>query len=85
MQKNEESGKIPKKEIGENNINKKQLDYYEKALQYIKTEYVKIFDLRYSAKKNITVIQGDLHPGHNFMSDSPERTVKFENFVLGEE
>jgi transcriptional regulator with XRE-family HTH domain/tetrahydromethanopterin S-methyltransferase subunit G len=63
--KAEEAGKIPKvvNENWFNNITEKELDYYEEALKFLKTEYVKLIDERFGAGKNITVTHGDLHPG----------------------
>ena len=77
--KDEEAGKIPKDGglCGKNNITKKQLDYYDEALKYLKTEYPKLIDTRYNAGKNITVIHGDLHPGNTMMSKDSDRQVKF--------
>ena len=77
--KDEETGKIPKDGgiCGKNNITKKQLDYYDEALQYLKTEYPKLIESRYHAGKNITVIHGDLHPGNTMMSKNSDRQVKF--------
>ena len=77
--KDEENGKIPKDGgiCGKNNITENQLDYYEKAIQYLKTEYVKLIDSRYNTEKNITVIHGDLHPGNTMMSKDVDRQVKF--------
>ena len=75
--KNEEAGNIAKEGIGTNNITAAQLDYYIHAAEYLKTEYVKLIDLRFHAGKNITVIHGDLHPGSTFVSKTADRTVKF--------
>lgn len=62
--KAEESGKIPKVVNGNwfNNITEKELDYYEEALTFLKTEYIKLIDNRFNEGKNITIIHGDLHP-----------------------
>ncbi|MDD4496393.1 MAG: helix-turn-helix domain-containing protein [Eubacteriales bacterium] len=77
--KDEEAGKIPKDggECGKNNITKKQLDYYDEALQYLKKEYVNLIDSRFNAGKNITIIHGDLHPGQILMPKSADRQIKF--------
>ncbi|HCA29270.1 MAG TPA: hypothetical protein DEP23_06780 [Ruminococcaceae bacterium] len=77
--KDEESGKIPKNGgiCGKNNITEKQLDYYNKALQYLKTEYVNLINSRFNAGKNITIVCGDLHPGHILISKSADRQIKF--------
>jgi transcriptional regulator with XRE-family HTH domain/tetrahydromethanopterin S-methyltransferase subunit G len=75
--KAEESGKIPKVvyENWFNNITKKELDYYEEALKFLKTEYVKLIDGRFNAGKNITVIHGDLHPGRIWMFRDSNRAA----------
>ena len=75
--RSEETGQIAKEGIGTNNITSAQLDYYTQALEYLKTEYVKLIDSRFHAGKNITVIHGDLHPGNTFVSKSADRKVKF--------
>lgn len=77
--KEEESGKIPKDGgiCGENNITKKQLDYYDEALKYLKTEYISLIDSRFQPGKNITIICGDLHPGNILISKSEDRQIKF--------
>ncbi|MDF2686295.1 MAG: hypothetical protein K0S55_1476 [Clostridia bacterium] len=55
----------------------KHFEYYEYALKYLREEYVKLFDSRFHAGKNITVILGDLHPGNVFMSRSEDRDIRF--------
>lgn len=80
--KDEEAGKITKDggELGKNNISKKELDYYEEALQYLKKEYVNLIDSRFNLGENITIIHGDLHPGHILISKSADRQIKFTGF-----
>lgn len=75
----EEAGKIPKTGVadGANVITKKEFDYYEAALQFLKTEYVKLVDERFNAGKNITVIHGNLHPGNTMVSKLPDKKVVF--------
>lgn len=77
--KDEEAGKIPKDSgvCGINNITDTQLDYYSKALEYLKNEYIKLIDTRFNTGKNITIVCGDLHPGHILISKSADRQVKF--------
>ena len=60
----EELGEIPKvaNKNWHNNITEKELDYYETALKFLKTEYVKLIENRFGNGKNITIIHGDLHP-----------------------
>jgi thiamine kinase-like enzyme len=82
---NEESGKIPKADIGENNITAAQLDYFEEALKTLKEEYPKLIESRFHTGKNITIIHGDLHPGNIFLKQSPYhpdnvRTIEFDEF-----
>ena len=73
----EKSGKIPKEWYGQNNaITDAQLDYFDEALKYLKSEYVKLIDTRFYAGKNITVIHGDLHPGQLAISKDG-KNVKF--------
>ena len=77
--KDEESGNIPKDGgiCGKNKITKKQLDCYNEALQYLKTEYTNRIDSRFNTGKNITIVCGDLHPGHILISKSTDRKIKF--------
>lgn len=77
--KDEEAGKITKDggECGKNDITKKQLDYYDEALQYLKKEYVNLIDSRFNTGKNITIIHGDLHPGQILMPKSVDIQPKF--------
>ena len=58
------------------NIEDEQLDYFDKAIDYLKREYVKYIDERFDAGKNITVINGELEPIQTYMSTSADRTVK---------
>lgn len=80
--KNEEAGKIPKTGVldGANIISKKQLDYYEEALLFLKSEYTRLAYERFNAGKNITVIHGDLHPGQTLMSKKADRNIIFRHF-----
>ena len=77
--KDEESGKIPMDGgiCGKNNITEKQLDYYNEALQYLKTEYINLIDSRFNTGKKITIIHGDLHPGNVLVSKSVDKQPKF--------
>ena len=63
--KAEETGKIPKviNKNWSNDITEEELDYYKKALTFLKTEYIKLVDERFNEGKNITIVHGDLHPG----------------------
>lgn len=78
---NEESGGIPKVwEHLENNITSQKLDCFDRAAEYLRTEYPKVIDERFSAGANITVIHGDMHPGTTHLSKiskSDGRAVKF--------
>ena len=58
------------------NIEEYQLDYFNRATEYLKIEYVKYIDERFNAGKNITVINGELEPIQTYMSTSADRTVK---------
>lgn len=79
--KNEEAGKIPKVWMNyENNIDTRKHDYFQEAIAYLKKEYHKLIDTRFHSGKNITMIHGDLHPGHTYMLKSIERTIKFTGF-----
>jgi len=75
--KAEELGKIPKiaYENWINNITEKELNYYEEALDFLKTEYVKLIDERFNVGKNITVIHGDLHPGHIWLFKNMQNSL----------
>ena len=46
-------------------------------MNFLKAEYPAYIDGRFNAGKNITVIHGDLHPGHISISKSPDRQIKF--------
>jgi len=58
------------------NIKDEQLDYFNKAIDYLKEEYIKYIDERFDAGKNITVINGELEPIQTYMSISADRIVK---------
>ena len=58
------------------NIEDYQLDYFDKAIEYLKEEYMKYIDERFDAGKNITVINGELEPIQTYMVTSADRTVK---------
>jgi hypothetical protein len=58
------------------NIEDYQLDYFNKAIEYLKEEYVKYIDERFETYKNITVVNGELEPIQTYMSTSADRTVK---------
>ena len=58
------------------NIEDYQLDYFDKAIDYLKREYIKYIDERFDAGKNITVINGELEPIQTYMSTSAGRAVK---------
>ena len=84
--KNEDIGKIPNVWEGdfagtpfrfENHITGTELEYFSKALNYLKSEYPKYIDERFSKNKNITVIHGDLHPGQMLISKSEKRDIIF--------
>jgi len=77
--KNEQAGNIPKDGgiCGKNDITNIQLDYFNDALQFLKTEYKNIVETRFQTGKNITVIHGDLHPGAALISKSSDRKVVF--------
>jgi len=84
--KSEDSGKIPNVWEGdfsgtpfrfENHITNAELDYFSEALNYLKSEYPKYVDERFSKGKNITVIHGDLHPGQMLMSKHEKRDIVF--------
>ena len=42
------------------------IDYYEYALQNLPAEYKRMLETRIHVGNNITVLHGDLHPGHVF-------------------
>lgn len=67
----EEQGKIPKDsgECGQNNITAEQLDLFERAIQFLKDQYVKLIETRFNAGKNITIIHGDFHPGTTLLTN----------------
>lgn len=77
--RNEETGNIPKDGgvCGKNNISKRELDYFNEAVQYLKTEYIRLVDTRFNVNKNVTIIHGDLHPGALLMSKTADRQIKF--------
>ena len=58
------------------NISDEQLDYFNKATEYLKSEYANYIDERFAAGKNITVINGELEPVQTYMALSDDRTVK---------
>ena len=58
------------------NIEDKQLDYFNMAIDYLKREYVKYIDERFDTGKNVTVINGELEPAQTYMSAFDNRTVK---------
>jgi len=58
------------------NIEDEQLDYFNKAIEYLKDKYIKYIDERFDTYKNITVINGELEPIQTYMSASADRTVK---------
>lgn len=71
--KKEEQGKIPSVwEFDDckfvNHITTTQFDLFQKAIQFLKDEYIKLIDTRFIAGKNITIIHGDLHPGTTLLS-----------------
>lgn len=77
--KNEEDGLIPKVwETFENNIDISKISYFEKAIDILKTEYIKLIETRFLTGKNITVVHGDMHAGTAYVSTSPENDVKFD-------
>ena len=78
--KAEETGKIPKTWNGDwhNNITQKQMTYFEEALRYLKTEYIKLVDTRYNVVKNLTIIHGDLHTGRVLLSKNDNKIVFIE-------
>ncbi|HWT73963.1 MAG TPA: helix-turn-helix transcriptional regulator [Mobilitalea sp.] len=77
--RNEEAGYISKDGgvCGKNNISKRQLDYFDMAIHYLKAEYVELVDSRFNSGKNITIIHGDLHPGQMLLSKSTRRNILF--------
>lgn len=69
----EEQGKIPTtwefdKCRFENHITSDQLNLFNKAIVFLKDEYVKLIETRFNAGKNITIIHGDLHPGTTLLT-----------------
>lgn len=67
------------------NIADDKLDYFNRAIEYLKDEYVKYIDERFDAGKNITVINGELEPIQTYMSVSSDRAVKIlpQNIRVG--
>jgi transcriptional regulator with XRE-family HTH domain/aminoglycoside phosphotransferase (APT) family kinase protein len=61
----------------ESKTEKRYFECYEYALKKLREEYAKLFETRFHAGRNITVIHGDLHPGNIFLSKSDDRAVKF--------
>ena len=57
------------------NIGDDQLDYFNKAIDYLKEKYPEYIETRFDAGKNITVINGELEPIQTYMSMSADRTV----------
>lgn len=71
--KNEDNGKIPI----ENQLTSIEREHFLNSLHYLKAEYPKYINDRFSKSKNIAVIHGDLHPGQLLMSKSEKRDVIF--------
>jgi transcriptional regulator with XRE-family HTH domain len=77
--KKEEAGMLPRVwECFENHLDFAKLDYYDKAIQYLRDHYVSLIESRFLPRKNVTVIHGNLHPGVACMSKAADRDVKFD-------